>query len=185
MLAGAVAHASHCPSHGCESGAFASERPQGLLEVGSVRPLRARFDDGVAPAVGRACLRSYKGWVLSELERRRLAAPSGMMSRGEIVAVYCEGLRAVVDSKPWADAFEATGLRGQRRLSSHLKSRLGWEVPPVVPSTLPSLSDFQAIFPRGAQIQFDELFELALSCSQLVRLVLPRRARLARAAVPA
>ena len=127
----------------------------------------------------------YKGWVLSELERRRLAAPSGMMSRGEIVAVYCEGLRAVVDSKPWADAFEATGLRGQRRLSSDLKSQLGWEVQPVVPSTLPSLSDFQAIFPRGAHIPFDELLKLVLRCSQPVRLVLPRHARLPKGIVPA
>jgi hypothetical protein len=125
----------------------------------------------------------FKGWVRSELERRRLGAPAGVVSRADIVAVYSEGIHAVMESKSWAAAFEATGLRGQANLSSRFMFRLGWERPEVTPSTLPLLSDFQAIYPRGADIPFDDLLELVLRRSRPVQLVLRRHARLPPAVV--
>lgn len=123
----------------------------------------------------------YKAWVRAELERKRLVAPAGVLSRSDIMSAYSDGIRAILEAKGWANAFEVTGLRGQSNLSTDLMSRLRWATPQAVPSSVPSLADFQAIYPRGARVPFDELFELVLRCSRPVQLLLPQRARLPRA----
>lgn len=126
----------------------------------------------------------YKRWVGRELEQRRLAVPSGSLTRSEVMDVYIRGIGAVMEAQSWGRAFEATGLRGQGGLSRELMSRLQWAVPQAVPSTLPTLSDFRAIFPRGAHIPLGELFELLLRPTLPAPLVLPRRARLPPAVGP-
>lgn len=66
----------------------------------------------------------YKAWVRAELERKRLVAPAGVLSRSDIMSAYSDGIRAILEAKGWANAFEVTGLRGQSNLSTDLMSRL-------------------------------------------------------------
>lgn len=121
---------------------------------------------------------SYKRWVGRELEKLRLAGPTGSLPRSVVMGVYSRGLAAVLEAKSWRHAFEATGLRGQCGLSKDLMARLRWAVPPPLSSALPSLGDLQVVYPRGACIPLEDLFELPLRCTRPVKLVLPQRARL-------
>jgi hypothetical protein len=126
----------------------------------------------------------YKQWVARELEKIRLTLPSGRPSRLEVMGVCSRGVAAVMEANPWQHAFEATGLSGQGGLSEGLRTRLQWREPPAFSSALPSLADLQAVYPRGAHIPMEELFELPLRCANPVQLVLRRRARLPPAAAP-
>lgn len=101
----------------------------------------------------------YKEWVARELERKRVAAPEGLLSRVEVLGTYGAGVRAVMESQTWRRAFELTGLRGQSDISKRLLERLSFDAPPWVPATLPSAADLVAVYPRGANIPVDELFE--------------------------
>ena len=92
--------------------------------------------------------------------------------------VYSKGIGVVMEAKSWVRAFELTGLRGQEGLSRDLIWRLQWDASQTVPSSLPSLSDLQAVWPRGSHIPLEELFELVLRRSRPLQLVLPQRARL-------
>ena len=120
----------------------------------------------------------YKRWVAQELERLRLSQRVGRLSQAEIMHVYSKGIGVVMEAKSWVRAFELTGLRGQEGLSRDLIWRLQWDASQTVPSSLHSLSDLQAVWPRGSHIPLEELFELVLRRSRPLQLVLPQRARL-------
>lgn len=101
--------------------------------------------------------------------------------------MYAKGIRAVIDGRSWQGAFEVTGLRSQNNLSKQLLARLGCEVPPVVPSALPSAVDLLAVYPWRAIVPVDEVFAgvLRLAGDRPQPLfVLPRRARLTAIGVP-
>jgi hypothetical protein len=126
----------------------------------------------------------YKMWVVRELERLRLATPTGTLPRAVVLDAYCRGICSVLEAQSWSRAFAVTGLSGQGDLSAELKRRLQWDIAERVPSTLPSLSDLQSIYPRNSHIPLAELFALSLQ-HEARRLVdparmlrLPRRARL-------
>ena len=120
----------------------------------------------------------YKQWVRRELERRRLAVASGKLARADVVGIYAQGLREVVERNSWESAFAATGLRGQANLSSELLLRLKLDVPRAIPASLPTLENLQCIFPKGAVIPLDDLFALFVQLERPVQLRLPLRARL-------
>jgi hypothetical protein len=109
--------------------------------------------------LGVAVFGKYKEWVARELERRRVAAPEGILSRVEVLGTYGAGVRAVMERKACRRAFELTGLRGQSDLSKKLLERLHCDAPPWIPATLPSAADLVAVYPQGANITVDELFE--------------------------
>ena len=126
----------------------------------------------------------YKLWVVRELERLRLATPTGSLPRAAVLGAYCRGIRSVLEAQSWARAFAVTGLSGQGNLSAELRKRLQWDAAEQVPSTLPPLSDLQSVYPRNFHIPVEELFALPLrrearrllDPSRMLRL--PRRARL-------
>jgi hypothetical protein len=120
----------------------------------------------------------YKRWVRQAVEQQRLASPTGCLSRSEVMEVYSRGVGAVMEARSWQHAFESTGLRGQERLSGQLSLRLGWGVPQMIPSSLPSLSDLQAVFPARSDIPIEELFRLLERYARPSLLRLPSRARL-------
>jgi hypothetical protein len=131
----------------------------------------------------------YKDWVARELEQRRLATATGSLSRADVLDVYARGIPAVMHAHGWARAFELTGLKGQGNLSEELKKRLQWSAEDQVPSSLPSLTDLQNIYPAGAQVPIQELFELAVQREMdaglpRITLRLPSRARLPALASP-
>lgn len=125
----------------------------------------------------------YKLWVAREIERRRLATAAGTLSRAEVLEVYCRGIPAVMEARCWSSSFAVTGLSGQDRLSGQLMRRLQLAAPEHISSTVPSLADLQCIYPRGANVPVEELFELVLKRQALhpnphAAIRLPRRARL-------
>lgn len=130
-----------------------------------------------------AIFSKFKGWVVREVERQRLASATGSLTRPQVLDIYRRGVVDVIQAQGWARAFEVTGLRGQDKLSSGLLSRLNASSPPMVSSELPSFADLQVIFPAGMDIPIEELFATALARTAVRGgsvLRLPQSARLPR-----
>ena len=72
-----------------------------------------------------AVFAKFKGWVVQEVERQRLASESGSLAVADVLGIYRRGVEEVVQTCSWERAFEHTGLRGQGHLSQTLLSRLG------------------------------------------------------------
>lgn len=123
----------------------------------------------------------FKGWVVREVERRRLAAASGILSRPAMLDIYRQAVVAVIQARSWANAFELTGLVGQGMLSQRLLEHMNLVSAPMIGDGLPTYADLVAIFPAGMNIPIEELFETALVQERSRRaLRLPISARLPR-----
>ena len=88
-----------------------------------------------------------------------------MTSTGEISwELMLESLWHVIlvllQGRDWSQAFASVGLlRGQARLSRRAKSKLRYEdPPPPAGCSLPTLADFELIFPKSVSIPIHELF---------------------------
>lgn len=128
-----------------------------------------------------AVFSKFKGWVVREVERQRLASATGSVSRPAVLDIYRQAVQAIIQQGDWGRAFDMTGLRSQTHLSKKLLDRLGLRLPPVIPSTLPNFEDFQVIFPTGKSIPIAEVLEVALARDLRMRLLrLPSRAKLPR-----
>ena len=93
----------------------------------------------------------YKRMLTDEFQRR-----SGLTSTGEISwELMLESLWHVISvllqGRDWSQAFAAVGiLDGQAHLSKRTQSKLSYErPPPLEDSSLPTLSDFELIFPKS------------------------------------
>lgn len=125
----------------------------------------------------------FKGWVVREVERQRLASASGVLTKQQVLDIYRRGVDEVIRCRSWTHAFEHTGLRGQQNLSRSLMERLHIASPPTISSDLPKNEDFEIIFPRGKDIPLQQLFATALANEEQKRksaLPPPRLARLPR-----
>lgn len=123
----------------------------------------------------------FKGWVVREVERLRLASVSGLLTPLEMLGVYRRGVEAVIQSRGWAQAFELTGLRGQSNLSRRLLDRLRLASSPIISNQLPKFEDFETVFPVGKAVRVEDLFGTALANEKSKSAVkLPQRARLPR-----
>ena len=121
----------------------------------------------------------FKGWVVREVERRRLTSTSGLLSRPEVLDIYRQGVVEVIQSQGWGTAFDLTGLRGQANLSTRLLDRLKLASPPVVSNTLPAYADFEVMFPAGKSIPLEAMMQTVLAHEQRKRVLrLPSRAKL-------
>lgn len=125
--------------------------------------------------------KKYKDWISTEIEKVRVVAPAGKLTKEQVFSVCAAGVRAVMEGEPWGRAFEIAGLDGQTGASAELLKRLGCIGPVSVAATLPSAVDLLAVYPRRSKIPIDELFALALRTAPVAArplLVLPKRARL-------
>lgn len=104
-----------------------------------------------------------KSWISRDMEQRRLACESGILSKLDVLDLWRRAVDAVLRFREWGNAFDLCGLRGQGLLSKRLMARLRYSMPPVVANGLPSLGDLQATFPAGTNIPIDALFEAAMS----------------------
>ena len=102
----------------------------------------------------------YKRMLTEEFQRR-----SGLTSTGEIswelmLASLWHVILVLLQGRDWSQAFAAVGLlNGQTRLSRRTKSKLRYErPPPPADSSLPTLADFELIFPKGVSVPIHELF---------------------------
>ena len=66
----------------------------------------------------------------------------------------------LLQGRDWSQAFEAVGLlSGQRYVSRRTKCKLRYEhLPPPADSRLPTLADFELIFPKSLSVPIHELF---------------------------
>jgi hypothetical protein len=129
-----------------------------------------------------AVFAKFKGWVVREVERQRLVAPSGLLSRKQVLATYVRGVSEVLQAHNWTRSFELTGLRGQDRISKRLMARMRMAAPPVLSDALPLLSAFKLVFPANRDVPVEELFEVLMAkVRQATLLRLPVRAKLPRA----
>ena len=103
---------------------------------------------------------SYKRLLGEEYQRR-----SGLTAAGDITwELVLESLWHVVNSlvrgKDWSAAFDSVGIRNQQRaLSDRTRRKLQYPLEsPQIPRSLPPLSDFEQIWPKGAGIPIHELF---------------------------
>lgn len=124
-----------------------------------------------------------KAWALCEMEQQRVASVDGLLTRPGVLGIYLKAVESILCQGSWTKAFDLCGLRSQRSLSKRLSARMRFTEPPVVDSNLPSLADLEAIFPAGATIPTEQLFELVVRASApppACVLRLPGRARLPR-----
>ena len=103
---------------------------------------------------------SYKRLLGEEYQRR-----SGLTAAGDITwELLLESLWHVVHTllqgKDWSAAFDSVGMRGQQRaLSERTRRKLQYPLEaPQVQASLPPLSDFEQIWPKGVRIPVHELF---------------------------
>ena len=102
----------------------------------------------------------YKRLLGEEYQRR-----SGLTAAGDITwELLLESLWHVVTTllqgKDWSAAFDSVGIRRQQlALSDNIRKKLQYTLePPQVHAGLPSLSDFEHIWPQGLRIPIHELF---------------------------
>ena len=103
---------------------------------------------------------SYKRLLGEEYQRR-----SGLTAAGDITWELLLGslwhvVNTLLRGKDWSAAFDAVGLRGQqRRLSDRTRRKLQYPLEaPQVQASLPTLSDFEQIWPKRVWIPIHELF---------------------------
>ena len=103
---------------------------------------------------------SYKRLLGEEYQRR-----SGLTAAGDITwEILLESLwhvvTTLVQGRDWSASFDSVGIRSkQRALSDRTRRKLQYPLePPQVQATLPALSDFEQIWPKGVRIPIHELF---------------------------
>ena len=103
---------------------------------------------------------SYKRLLGEEYQRR-----SGLTDAGDITWELLLGslwhvLETLVQAKDWSPAFDSVGIRcRQRCLSERTRRKLQYPLEtPQVQASLPPLSDFQEIWPKGVHVPIHELF---------------------------
>lgn len=130
-----------------------------------------------------AVFSKFKGWVVREVERQRVASATGTVSRPVVLDIYRRAVRAIIQQGDWGRAFDVTGLRSQAHLSKRLMDRLGLDHPPDISSSLPTYEDFEVIFPAGKSLPIAEVLEVARARDLRTRMLrVPSRARLPRMA---
>ena len=90
---------------------------------------------------------------------------SGLTAAGDItwellVEWVWHVVTTLVQGKDWSAAFDSVGVgRQQRALSDRTRKKLQYPLgPSEVHASLPSLSDFEQIWPKGVRIPIHELF---------------------------
>ena len=93
------------------------------------------------------------------------APPTGRMfpRLACLLEALCAAFESEVRRKSWAHAFASNGLgRSLSDISPNLLQQVGLSAPPIVEAQiLPSLRDFESIFPRNRDIPLDAIFAFA------------------------
>ena len=103
---------------------------------------------------------SYKRLLGEEYQRRSAETAAGDITWELLFQSLWHVVKTLVRGKNWTTAFNAVGIRGQQRaLSDRTRRKLQFPLEaPEEQSSLPPLSDFEQIWPRGVRIPIHELF---------------------------
>ena len=146
-----------CPSHlsPLVFKAAASRRLLVLVVGAHMTPWMQPLDTHVFAPLKRALYDRMHEWR-AETDKNDVDKCRFLTVTGEIVSM-------IVSEGDWSKAFAHCGLTHQQRLLSRtLRTKLEYEAAPAVQDALPTLAQFQCLFPRGYTIPFDSLFRLVL-----------------------
>ena len=103
---------------------------------------------------------SYKRLLGEEYQRRSGLTPAGDITWELLFESLWHVVNTLVQGKDWSAAFDSVGIRSQQRaLSDRTRRKLQYPLePPQVQASLPPLSDFVQIWPKGVRIPIHELF---------------------------
>ncbi len=98
---------------------------------------------------------AYKRRLRQIYAEHRVDSLTGGMTMEDVVLAINTTCRDIVEGKDWGSIFAKTGFAlEQRQVRRSILDALDWPSVPPCPSTLPSLADFQTLFPRRTEIPF-------------------------------
>ncbi len=90
---------------------------------------------------------------------RQLSLKKAELPPQEVLEVLSAAVADIVVGGAWSGAFDLCGLRRGGPTTKRFQKALGTELPARFgPATLPTLAQFQAIFPANKSVPFDDLF---------------------------
>lgn len=95
----------------------------------------------------------YKLFLAKVYQRARIRSADGSLSVAEFVQCVCEAVRFTLQGHRWGPAFDARGFgMSQASLAPFVRRFLEIEGPLAIPSTRPSLEQFQLCYPRRQKV---------------------------------
>ena len=95
------------------------------------------------------CFAAFKGALRTMFEQCLLESEDGTADIMSVILHLNRAIRRVIQGKEWAPAFDGNGWSSRQQLVRHtILTTLECKTVPEIPNTLPSLRQFQAIFPK-------------------------------------
>ena len=95
------------------------------------------------------CFAAFKGALRTMFEQRLLESDDGTVDIKSVILHLNRATRKVIQGKEWAPAFDGDGWSSRQQLMRHtILTTLECNTVPEIPDALPSLRQFQAIFPK-------------------------------------
>ena len=104
------------------------------------------------------CFALLKAWLRKRFHEALVAGTDGKVTVKDILLHMNESIRRVLQGRRWRPAFEGNGWdAGQQRVRQKILHMLEWDETPAIPNSLPTLQEFEAIFPRNRGIPLAKL----------------------------
>ena len=95
------------------------------------------------------CFAAFKRFLRTLFEERLLESESGTVDIKSVILDLNRAIRKVIQGKEWTPAFDGNGWSSrQQLLRQTILTSLECSSVPEIPDTLPSLRQFEAIFPK-------------------------------------
>ena len=95
------------------------------------------------------CFAAFKGALRTMFEQCLLESEDGTADIRSVILHLNRAIRRVIQGKKWAPAFDGNGWSSRQQLVRHtILTTLECKTVPEIPNTLPSLGQFEAIFPK-------------------------------------
>ena len=96
---------------------------------------------------------AHKGRLRAAYQNARIRAVDGEVGVAGLLQCVYEATRSILQGVRWARSFEENGCgAGQRGLCQRVLKELGWDAPPAVSSSRPSLAQLRLCFPKRARV---------------------------------
>ena len=109
------------------------------------------------------CFAKYKAFLRKKYLEMSSDSVDGAVELQQILLAMNEAVRKVFQKTKWSDSFTANGLGGsQKKLRVSILEHLEWTLAPPAPNTLPTLQQFNCIWPQRLDVPIDALFSAFL-----------------------
>ena len=104
------------------------------------------------------CFAAFKKALRMMFEQSLLESDDGTVDIKSVILQLNRATRQVIQGKEWAPAFEGDGWSSRQQLVRHIiLTTLEYTTAPDIPDALPSMRQFEAIFPKRRYIPFGPL----------------------------